>query len=68
MEQKLQAEKLQNQLKTCEEMIESSLNEWNEQQILTEKYTLMDNINAATHNVDPSVFQPIESADMIFAQ
>ena len=66
MEQKLQAEKLQNQLKTCEEMIESSLNEWNEQQILTEKYTLMDNINAATHNVDPSVFQPIESADMKF--
>ena len=66
MEQKLQAKTLQNQLKTCEEMIESSLNEWNEQQILTEKYTLMDNINAATHNVDTSVFQPRAIADMKF--
>ena len=64
--QRQQAQRLHTQLNTCQEMIEHSLKEWTEQQILTEKHTVINKMNTATQHVDPTLFQPIENADMKF--
>ena len=64
--QRQQAQRLHTQLNTCQEMIEHSLKEWTEQQILTEKHTMINKMNTATQHVDPTVFQSIENADMKF--
>ena len=66
--QRQQAQKLQSQLKSCQEMVENSLNEWSQQSILTEKHAMMNKMNTATQHVDPTVLQPIENADMKFAE
>ena len=62
--QRQQAQRLHTQLNTCQEMIEHSLKEWTEQQILTEKHTMINEMNTTTQNVDPTMFRPIENADM----
>ena len=64
--QRQQAQRLHTQLNTCQEMIEHSLKEWTQQQILTEKHTMINEMNTTTQNVDPKVFRPIENADMTF--
>ncbi len=66
--QKQQAQKLHTQLNTCQEMIDHSLKEWTKQQILTQKHTLINEMNTATQHVDPTVFQPLENADMKFTK
>ena len=66
--QRQQAQRLHTQLNTCQEMIEHSLKEWTEQQILTEKHTMINEMNTATQHVDPTAFQPIENADMKFTK
>ena len=66
--QRQQAQKIHTQLKTCQDMIEQCLKEWTEQQILTEKLTMMDQMNTTTQKVDPTVFQPIENADIKFTE
>ena len=64
--QRQQAQRLHTQLNTCQEMIEHSLKEWTQPQILTEKHTMINEMNTATQNVDPTVLQPIENAEMKF--
>ena len=64
--QRQQAQRLHTQLNICQEMIEHSLKEWNQQQILTEKHTMINEMNTATQYVDPTVFQPIENANIKF--
>ena len=64
--QKQQAQILNTQLKTCQEMVEHSLKEWSRQQILTEKHTMISQMNTAIDHVDPTVFQPIENANIQF--
>ena len=66
--QKQQAQLLHTQLNTCQEMIDHSLKEWTKQQILTEKHTLINQMNTATQHVDPTVFQSIEKANMKFTK
>ena len=64
--QRQQAQRLHTLLNTCQEMIEHSLKEWTKQQILTEKHTMINEVNTATQHVDPTVFQPIENANIKF--
>ena len=64
--QRQQAQRLHTQLNTCQEMIEHSLKEWTEQQILTEKHTMINKMNTTTQHVDPTVFRPLENAEMTF--
>ena len=64
--QKQEAEKLRTKLQMCEEMIESSLNDWSEQQILLEKQTLLNQMETATRNVEVDHFQPMEKLDLEF--
>ena len=66
--QRQQAQRLHTQLNTCQEMIEHSLKEWTEQQILKEKHTMINEMNTATQHVDPTVFQPIENDEMRFTK
>ena len=66
--QRQQAQRLHTQLNTCQEMIEHSLQEWTRQQILTEKHTMINQMNTTTQHVDPTVFQPIENANMKFTK
>ena len=66
--QRQQAQRLHTQLNTCQEMIEHSLQEWTPQQILTEKHTMINQMNTTTQHVDPTVFQPIENANMKFTK
>ncbi len=66
--QKQQAQILNTQLNTCQEMIEHSLKEWTQLHILTEKHTMINQMNTATQHVDPTVFQPIEHANMKFTK
>ena len=66
--QRQQAQRLHTQLDTCQEMIEHSLKELTEQQILTEKHTMINEMNTTTQHVDPTVFQPIENADIKFTK
>ncbi len=49
-------------------MIDHSLKEWTQLQILTEKHTMINKINTATQHVNPTVFLPIENADMQFTK
>ena len=64
--QRQQAQRLHTLLNTCQEMIEHTLKEWTKQQILTEKHTMINEVNTATQYVDPTVFQPIENANIKF--
>ena len=66
--QRQQAQRLHTQLNTCQEMIEHSLKEWTEQQILTEKHTMINEMNTATQHVDPTVFQPMEIDETKFTK
>ena len=66
--QRQQARRLHTQLNTCQEMIEHSLKELTEQQILTEKHTMINELNTATQHVDPTVYQPIENANIKLAK
>ena len=66
--QRQQAQRLHTQLNTCQEMIEHSLKEWTEQQILTEKHTMINEMNTATQHVDPTVFQAIENNEIKFTK
>ena len=64
--QRQQAQTLHTQLNTCQEMIEHSLKEWTQPQILTEKHTMINKMNTTTQHVDPTVFQPIENDEIKF--
>ena len=66
--QRQQAQRLHTQLNTCQEMIEHSLQESTPQQILTEKHTIINQMNTTTQHVDPTEFQPIENANMKFTK
>ncbi len=66
--QKQQAQSLHMQLNACHQMIENSLKEWTPQQILTEKYTMINEMKTATRHIDPTVFQPIENDNVKFTK
>ena len=60
LRQREQAERVQTRLKTCQEMVETSLKEWNKQQILTEKQMLQQHMKTVNDQVELDVFQPTE--------
>ena len=66
--QKQQAQKLHTQLNTCQEMIEHSLKEWTQLQILAEEGKMINQMHTSIQYVDPTVFQPIEKADIKFSK
>ena len=66
--QKEEAEKVQKQLKTCKELIEQRLNEWNDQQILMEKQRMMNRMKRLSQFIEPTKFLPLERSDLQFTK
>ena len=65
--QKEQAERVHNQLKTCQDMVETSLKEWSQLQIMMEKSSIQKQMTTVgQHTADSSLFQPIERTDIQF--
>ena len=66
--QKQQAHKIHTQLKTCQETIEHNLKEWNQLQILAEKQEMLKEMKTATRNVNTTVFEATEKANIELAK
>ena len=66
--QKQQAHKIHTQLKTCQETIERNLKEWNELQILAEKQEMLKKMKTVAQNVNATVFEPTENANIQLAK
>ena len=66
--QREQAERVQYQLHSCEVLVTSSLQEWNEQQVLMNKERILVQLKIVSQHVQPSVFQPLEEADMKYTK
>ena len=66
--QRKQAERVHTQLKTCQDMVEQSLKEWSQLQVMMEKENMLYQMNTVSQDVDPTVFQPIEEVNTKFAQ
>ena len=49
-------------------MVEQSLKEWSQLQVMMEKENMLYQMNTISQNVDPTVFQPIEEPDTKFTQ
>ena len=68
IEQREQAERIQNQLKSCEEMVEESLRDWSEQEIVLEQQRMINEMKILCHQVEPKAFQAIERTDVEFTK
>ena len=66
--QREQTERMLSQLKLCEEMVEHHLKEWDQQQIMIEKESLLKQIKTTGQDIEPTVFQPLEEADTKFTR
>ena len=62
--QRIQAEKVHAQLKAYMELIEKSLKDWDQQQVMEEKERILNQMKSISQDVEPTVFQPIEEADI----
>ena len=66
--QRKQAERVHAQLKTCQDMVEQSLKEWSQLQVMMEEESMLHQMNTVSQNVYPTVFQPIEEANTKFTR
>ena len=67
-QQKVEAETALMQLKSCKEFVEKGLEVGSPQQILSEKQTLIEGMEAVSNHIDPAVFEPVEEANITFAE
>ena len=49
-------------------MVEQSLKEWSQLQVMMEKENMLYQMKTVSQTVDPTVFQPIEEANTKFTQ
>ena len=66
--QREEAERVLSQLKESEALVETNLKDFSHQAVLKEKQVMLERMKTATHRVDPTVFQPIEKANMVFVK
>ena len=66
--QREQSERVHTQLKTCQDMVEQSLKEWSQLQVMMEKENMLYQMKTVSQHVDPTVFQPIEEPNTKFTQ
>ena len=67
-QQKEQEERVHNQLKVCEKLVETTLQELNQQQILAEKSKILQQMKEAYSCIEPSSLQPFEEPDVKFTK
>ena len=66
--QREQAKRVHTQLKTCQDMVEQSLKEWSQLQVMIEKENMLYQMKTVSQTVEPTVFQPIEEPNTKFTQ
>ena len=66
--QREEAERVLSQLKECEALVEINLKDLSRLEILKEKWQMLDQMKETTQFVDPTVFQPVGKADMVFVR
>ena len=65
-QQKEEAELAFVQLKSCKELIEKGLEVGSQQQILSEKKSMIEGMEVVSTQINPDVFQPVEEANITF--
>ena len=65
-EQKEEAELAMVQLKSCKEFVEKGLEVGSQQQILSEKKSMIEGMEVVSTQINPDVFQPVEEANITF--
>ena len=54
------------QLKSCKELVEKGLEVGSQQQILSEKKSMIEGMEVVSTQINPDVFQPVEEANITF--
>ena len=67
-QQREQAERVHDKLKVCEKLVETTLQEWNQQQLLAEKSKILQQMKEAYSCIEPSSLQPFEEPDVKFTK
>ena len=65
-QQKEEAELAVVQLKSCKELVEKGLEVGSQQQILSEKKSMIEGMEVVSTQINPDVFQPVEEANITF--
>ena len=65
-QQKEEAELSLVQLKSCKEFVEKGLEVGSQQQILSEKKSMIEGMEVVSAQINPDVFQPVEEANITF--
>ena len=65
-QQKEKAELVLVQVKSCKEFVEKGLEVGSQQQILSEKKSMIEGMEVVSTQINPDVFQPVEEADITF--
>ena len=65
-QQKKEAELALVQLKSCKELVEKGLEVGSQQQILSEKKSMIEGMEVVSTQINPYVFQPVEEANITF--
>ena len=65
-EQKEEVELAVVQLKSCKELVEKGLEVGSQQQILSEKKSMIEGMEVVSTQINPDVFQPVEEANITF--
>ena len=65
-QQKEEAELAVVQLKSCKEFVEKGLEVGSQQQILSEKKSMIEGMEVVSTQINPDVFQPVEEANITF--
>ena len=65
-QQKEEAELAMVQLKSCKEFVEKGLEVGSQQQILSEKKSMIEGMEVVSTQINPDVFQPVEEANISF--
>ena len=66
--QKTEAQRILDRLKDCEVSVNDSVNNSSQPYVLAEKQNMLDRMRMACLDVEPTMFQPIEDADMRFGR
>ena len=65
-QQKEEAELAVVQLKSCKDLVEKGLEVGSQQQILSEKKSMIEGMEVVSTQINPDVFQPVEEANITF--
>ena len=66
--QREEVERVHTQFKDCQEMVQTSLEEWSQLQVMMEKENMLHRMRTVSLHINPIAHQPVEEADIKFTQ